>query len=171
MHEIVEEIPFENLIDCQSYTITNLETEIRADQYCQALLKHFHRWLLQEKKYAPLKAGQLAGGADYFLREFLIGARRMNIFSSTPNHIRQFGGNWYIVQNLEPNMAELTPMLDGAAHFYSYCAERELIPAQQAVAIAQETTDLTYYRQRMEDFHALTDNGYHAWERACSLKA
>lgn len=171
MHEIVKEILFKDLIDCQIYTITDLDSEIRADQYCQSLLKHFHRWLLREKKYAPLKAGQLAAGADYFLREFLIGARRMNIFCITPRQIRQFGGNWYIVQNLEPNMAELTPMLDGTAHFYHYCAELELVPAPLATAIEQETSNLAYYRQRIDDFHALTDNGYHAWEQACTLKS
>jgi len=170
MIETIEDIPLSNLTDSRFYNITNLETEILADQYCQSLLKHFHHWLLHSRQYAPLKAGQLAAGADYFLREFLIGARRMNIFSISPNHIRQFGGNWYIVQNLEPNMAELRPVLDGTAHFYHYCTERELVSPQLAAAIEQETIDLTYYQQRIEDFHALTDNGYHAWEQACTLK-
>jgi len=170
MLENIEKIPLAKLTDSRFYNITNLETEILADQYCQSLLKHFHHWLLQSRQYAPLKAGQLAAGADYFLREFLIGSRRMNIFCITPRHIRQFGGNWYIVQNLEPNMVELKPMLDGAAHFYHYCAELEIMPSQLATDIKREAGEIDYYRQRIEDFHALTDNGYHAWEQACTLK-
>lgn len=152
-----------------NYDISDLATEIKVDQLCSMLLKDFHQHLLAELKLAPLDAGALAAGADYFLREFLIGGRQENIFNCTPERIRQFGGHWYIIRNLEPNMAELTTMLSGTAGFYQYCADKKLTEAGNAEAIRQSCSELDYYRQRIEDFHAISGDGFAAWEQACPL--
>ncbi len=165
-----EEIPFSALIDEQNYNISSLESEIRADRYSALLLKHFHRWLLDEQHYEALEAGRLAAGADYFLREFLVGARRQNIFSATAEQLRQFGGNWYIINNLEPNIAELEPMLLGAARFYAYTIEQNLTHSETATAFCTAAEQLDFYRQRIETFNQLVDDGYSAWDQACPLR-
>ena len=170
MAQSTEDIPFSTLINPQNYSIDTLDSEIQADRCCTQLLKHFHRWLLNEQQLEALTAGRLAAGADYFLREFLIGARRQNIFSATAEQLRQFGGNWYIISNLEPNIAELKPMLQGTGLFYEYCAAQDLIDtdiAKQIDAIAKQPA---FFTERIEDFHQLQDDGYSAWDQACSLK-
>ena len=170
MVQNIEEIPFSELVSARNYHIDSLESEIRADRYCTQLLKCFHRWLLDKQRREALEAGQLAAGADYFLREFLIGARRQNIFSATAEQLRQFGGNWYIISNLEPNSAELEPMLQGSALFYNYCVEQDLFSAEEAKAIAGIAQQDTFFSVRIEGFYQLEDDGYSAWDQACSLK-
>lgn len=167
MEHSQDEIAFSALCDRQNYLIDSLETEIRADRHTQQLLKQFHRWLLESKSLEPLTAGLLAGGADYFLRDFLIGAQRRNIFEARAEQLRQFGGNWYIISNLEPNLAELAPMLDGAAHFYHYCAEKNLYPVEEAEQMATLAADRAYYQSRIDSFHQLEGNGYKTWDQEC----
>jgi hypothetical protein len=165
-----EEIPFARLIDPQNYNCSSLNEEIRADQHCSQLLKQFHCWLNEVRQEQALDAGQWAAGADYFLREFLIGARRLNIFSATAEQLRQFGGNWYITNNLEPNISELEPMLIGTALFYQYLTEQGVYTAQAATLFTAEAKALDFYKQRIESFHQLVDNGYRDWDLSCPVR-
>jgi len=152
-----------------NYYINDLESEIAVDQLCKALLKRFHHHLLQERHLEPLESGSQAAGADYFLREFMIGKLQKNIFHATADDIRKFAGHWYIISNLEPNMGELSSMLTGAASFYRYCAEHKLTPVNTAEEITNTCQRSDYFRQRIEDFHNNTGDGYSAWEQACPL--
>jgi hypothetical protein len=160
----------ERLFARESFEIHNLQDEIRADQLCQRLLQCFRRDLEEKDNLPPALAGALAHGADYFLREFVIPDRRENIFFLRPGRVRQFAGNWYIVRNLEPNMAELENILQGIAAFYAYCARVGTVSADLEDTVRQECSMLDYYRQRIEDFWAIEGDGYLAWERACTLK-
>lgn len=169
MSQNTGELPFSTLVNISDYNIDSLESEIRADRYCSQLLKHFHQWLLNDKKYEALEAGKLAAGADYFLREFLVGARRQNIFNATAEQLRQFGGNWYIISNLEPNIPELKPMLLGAADFYAYAAEQKLVNIETADAFATVAQETGYFQTRIDEFYQLVDDGYKAWDQACPL--
>ncbi|SHJ58686.1 hypothetical protein SAMN02745165_02729 [Malonomonas rubra DSM 5091] len=157
------------IFDKNNYQISDLDSEIRVDRLCSELLKAFHQYLLQELKLEPIDAGSQAAGADYFLREFLIGSRQENIFDCTAKRARQFGGHWYIIRNLEPNMEELTTLLSGTAGFYQYCAHNKLISEKDAREITRTCADLDYYRQRIEDFHAIVGDGFASWEKACPL--
>jgi len=148
-----------------NYTIDSLADEIRADQLCSALLKQFHRDLLENSRLEPLEAGSLASGADYFLRDFMISHLRSNIFSCRANAIRRFAGHWYIISNLEPNLAELSSLLKGTESFYQFCAAQKLIEDPQVAEIAAACQDLPYYQQRIESFHAITGDGFNAWEK------
>jgi hypothetical protein len=161
--------PSEALQDRAGYAIATLEDEIRADRQCAALLKQFHQYLLRELRTEPLEAGALAAGADYFLREFIIGDRRENILEIPAVRIRQFGGHWYIVRNLEPNREELDDMLQGTAAFYRYCAARNLIAETAAEAIAAECGRLDDYIRRIEAFHAISGGGFKNWRNSCPL--
>jgi len=157
------------LFNKTNYQIDDLDSEIKVDQLCSALLKRFHQYLLNDLQLDPLEAGSQAAGADYFLREFIIGGRRDNIFNCTAEQIKQFGGNWYIVKNLEPKMPELEIMLSGTASFFMFCAANELTSSENAEQISSACADLDFFRQRINDFHAITGAGFKAWDKACPL--
>lgn len=152
-----------------SFQIDGLSSEIHADKLCTALLKEFHRYLLHERKLDPLDAGSQAVGADYFLREFMIGHRRENIYNGSAEQARKFAGHWYIITTLEPNIKELAAILKGTASFYQYCAEYKLVGADTAAQIEQACGQLDYFRQRIEDFYSITGAAFSPWKNACPL--
>lgn len=154
----------------ENFEVRNLEDEIRVDGLCRRLLQEFHRELLQNRGLPSAEAGALAHGADYFLREFVIPDRRENIFSLPPGRVRQFAGNWYIVRNLEPNMAELTGILRGVAAFYDFCRQAGMVTDDLVAAVRAECAELDFYHRRIEAFWAIEGDGYRTWEEECSLK-
>jgi hypothetical protein len=156
-------------LGAELFDIDNLDDEIRADQACVALLRIFCRDLVEEQGLAPLAAGALAQGADYFLREFVIADRRENIFTLLPGRIRQFAGNWYIVKNLEPNMVELTAILQGTQAFYRYCGSIGRVSLEVNEQVERECDELAFYQERIASFWAITGDGYQRWEGQCSL--
>ena len=154
----------------ESFDIADLQDEIRADRLCHRLLEVFYLDLVEEERTAPAAASLLAYGANYFLREFVIPDRQQNIFTLPPQAVRKFAGNWYIVRNMEPNLAELSDILRGVDAFYRFCSRTGKVSRDRAEAISRECAELDFYRRRIETFWAIEDDGYHAWERECSLK-
>ena len=151
----------------QAYQVSNFDDEIRVDQLCRALLQDFHQYLLE--RFEPLSAGLKAGAADYFLRDFLIDHQRTHAFALSPARIRAFAGNWYIINNLEPNLEELRGLLDGVAAYCRFCLERDLLDKDLAAAAEQECARHSFFEERIDSFHALVGDGYLAWDRACPL--
>jgi hypothetical protein len=156
-------------LNIRGFDVANWQDEARVDRLCVELLKKFHRSLLDEQQTEPLEAGNLARGADYFLREFIIGDRQENIFDITPKRVRQFAGNWYIIKNMEPNMEELTDLLFGIDAFYSWCTDIGHYDDELQKQIQSYCQDLDLYRERIEKFWDITDN-YSEWDSAISLK-
>lgn len=150
------------------FTVTDLDSEIAVDGRCSELLKQFHQQLLQEG-IDPLEGGQLANGADYFLRDFIIADRYMNLFTIDPCCVRQFAGHWYIIKNLEPNIKELATILQGVAVFYAYLYQNGHVSQILSEQIQTETADLELYNGRIDQFWQITDDGYAAWCQACPL--
>ncbi len=144
-----------------NFDIATLEDEIRVDVLCSRLLQTFCRDLVAAGE-EPLRAGQLARGADYFLREFIIADRHDNLFRLDPLRVRQFAGHWYIIRNLEPNVAELRDLLAGVAEFYRYCADHGKVTRSCADTVAVACQNLDYYAGRIEDFWAIVDDGFAA---------
>ena len=153
-----------------NYDTGTLEDELRVNRLCKQLLKQFHRHLLDVLQLDPLEAGEQAAGADYFLLDFMIDNQRANIFAGSAQYLRKFAGNWYIVNNLEPNSDELQVMLAGTANFYRYCAELTLINLESAEQIAATCRQIDYYQQRIEVFLDISGDGYIAWDQECPLK-
>jgi len=153
--------------DIQDFNISDLDDEIRTDILCVEFLTAFHQHLLDNLELDPLIAGSRARGADYFLRDFIIADRRDNIFLIKPERIRQFAGNWYILSNMEPNMVELGDMLAGIAVFYEYCLDLGLIDNETGKEIAAHCLAVQYYTERIESFHAISGDGFIAWNDGC----
>jgi hypothetical protein len=145
-----------------------LDEELQADRECTRILREFHTSLI-EQDCDPLEAGSLAQGADYFLRDFLISACHRSIFTPQKECVKQFAGHWYIVNNLEPSVAELEPILQGVAAFYSFLARRNQVNPQLARRIKNDCEDIEWFKRRLEEFWAIKDDGYRHWRAQCPL--
>ena len=160
----------EDIFNREFYYIKTLDDEIRADKLSQELLKNYRQYLLDELELDPFDAGSYARCADYFLRDYLIDHCRENIFAVDADQITAFAGNWYIVSTLEPNMVELESLLEGIWNFYSFCSEKRIIDPSSLAAISGACTNRSYYQQRIESFHALKEDEFIQWNKACPLK-
>ncbi|AMV72051.1 hypothetical protein JCM30471_05520 [Desulfuromonas carbonis] len=163
------DLPLSEAFPESVFSITTLEDEIRADRFCHQLLLRFASDLVAAGDFDSAAAGALAHGADYFLREFVIGDRRENILQLQPQRLRQFAGNWYIVRNLEPNLKELCAILEGVTVFYHYLAEQGLVPPTLATEMQNQARDVEFFRGRIDAFWAIDNDGYSRWDRACPV--
>lgn len=161
--------PEELVVNKEEFNATSVDDEIRADRLCQKLLRRYYDSLLADG-LAPGDATALANGADYFVRDFLVGYKHRNLFDEQSGIVRQFAGNWYIANTLDPSLEELAGHLRGVSSFYGFLASRGLIAPTFLAAIAGECADLAYYERRIATFWEIEQDGYLAWERDCSLK-
>ena len=173
MNSNIAEMPSadeKELFQPDNYSLSSLEDEIQVDQRCQKLLKLFLGHLHKELGIDQLTAGAHARGADFFLRDYMIDHWHENIFSITPDHVKGFGGNWYIIKTLEPNMKELTSLLEGIASFYTFCAYKKLLRPEISDSIVSACSKLSFYQQRIDSFHELEDGEYLDWDKACPIR-
>lgn len=155
----------------EDYTIRSFDDELRVDQLCTRLLRRFFEDMTGHEGFSPLEAGELCHGADYFLRDFLVADRHLNLFETTAEQVRQFAGHWYIVRTPEPNMTELAAVLAGIHAFYHYLAGRDLVSAGQVQQIIEACGAFAFYRERIETFWAIEGDGFLTWRQACPLPA
>ncbi len=158
-----------NEINKSDFDIETLEDELRVDGLCQGLLRSFYDNRLAAG-LSPHDATLLANSADYYLRDFVVDRMRANPFDENPALVRQFAGNWYIVNTLEPNVDELARHLAGIRAFYRFLCDEGLISAGFIQAVEVECEALPWYSGRIESFWAIQGDGYGAWEQECSLK-
>lgn len=156
-------------IEKNEFDVHTLDDEIRVDALCSDLLRLFYRHLL-EINIPEGEATSMASGADYFTRDFMVARRQKNILDAEPGIVRQFAGNWYITNTLEPNIRELCGHLEGVRAFYGFLHERGFISDELLLAIEKECDDSDYYKERIESFWEIRGDGYFAWERECTLK-
>jgi hypothetical protein len=156
-------------LEIRDYDVQNLDDEIRVDRLCVNLLRHLYQELTQVNGMDGEQAGSCCRGADYFLREFIIGDRCENLFQIAPVRVRQFAGHWYITRTPEPNMVELKEILAGTTAFYKFLARQKLVSESLAEGVSEQCLELDYYQQRIDDFWAIADEGYDDWRQACPL--
>jgi len=156
-------------INKKEFDQETLDDALRVDRLCQDILKHFYL-SLQGEGLSPETATRLAGSADYYVRDFVVDNRVHNLFEERTGLVRQFAGNWYIVNTLEPDIKELGEHLAGIAAFYRFLHDRKLISSSFFKRIEKECADVGYYESRIESFWAIKGDGYEAWEKACTLK-
>ena len=94
-------------VDKEAFELGTLEDELRVDQLCKELLHRFYRELCAQG-VADGEATILASGADFFVRDFVVSIKQLSIFNERPGIVRQFAGNWYIVNTLEPRSAAIS---------------------------------------------------------------
>ena len=147
-----------------------LEDELRVDKLCQDLLLRFYYERL-ESGSEPAEATQWANSADYFIRDFVVGVKQKNLFTSIAGLVRQFAGNWYIMNTMEPVAEEITAHLSGIQEFYRYLHSHQLIDDAVLKGVEQECAAVDYYLHRIESFWNIKGDGYLEWEKECSLKS
>ena len=148
--------------------LDSVAAELKADKQCTDVLREFHNHLL-EHGHEPLEAGELARGADYFLRDFVISACNRSIFTPQMDCVKQFAGHWYIVNNLEPSIEELQPILQGIAAFYEFLQVSDRIAVNIAQNIQRDCTLIDLFSRRLEEFWAIENDGYLKWRAECPL--
>lgn len=169
MGELCEE-GFELLkVDKRDFVPTTLEDELRVDRLCSDLLHRFYSESM-EAGLSPEEATALAGAADYFIRDFVVSIKMRSIFDERPGIVRQFAGNWYIVNTMEPLASEIDGYLAGIRGFYRFLHGHQLISLKFLNMIEAECAERDYYESRIESFWDITGDGYLAWEKECSLK-
>ena len=169
MAELCEE-SFDVLkVDKKEFVPITLDDEVRVDKLCSEILHRFY-CESQEAGLSPEQATALAGAADYFIRDFVVSIKGRSIFEERPGIVRQFAGNWYIVNTMEPRASEIEGYLAGVKEFYRFLYGHQLISLKFLQAIEAECAQLDYYADRIESFWDIKGDGYGAWERECTLK-
>lgn len=169
MGELCEE-GFELLkVDKRDFVPSTLEDELRVDKLCSDLLHRFYCESM-ESGLSPEQATALAGAADYFIRDFVVSIKTRSIFDERPGIVRQFAGNWYIVNTMEPLACEIDGYLAGIREFYRFLHGHQLISLKFLKTIEAECADREFYAGRIESFWAISGDGYLAWEKECTLK-
>lgn len=171
MTVMTEPLPLLQRLNKAGYNIRSLDDEIRVDKLCIDLLRRLNQELTRQSGKASEQAGEICHGADYFLREFIVADRHLNLFSVEASHVRQFAGHWYIIRSPEPNLAELKSILSGTAEFYRFLVRQELIIETICDGIIDQCQEFDYYQSRIDDFWAIEGDGYSAWQQACPLEA
>lgn len=152
------------------FAITTIEDEVRVDALCRDLLMAFYDEL-QAEGGAPEIATELARSADYFVRDFVVGFKQWRLFDESRSPVRPFAGNWYILNTLEPDSAELAKHLAGIVAFYRFLARHDLISASFLERVEAECNNQLFYEERIRSFLDLSGgDSYYEWERACPLK-
>jgi hypothetical protein len=163
------ELEGELTVNRDDFRLESLADELRVDELYREILRRFYFQLLEEG-VTPEKATFLASGADYFIRDFVVGYLQRNLFDEMPGIVRRFAGNWYIVNTLEPNIPELAGHLEGVGAFCRFLRSRELITAEYLAEVERDSADIDFYAGRIDSFWGIKGDGYSAWERECSLK-
>jgi hypothetical protein len=156
-------------LDKRDYLPTTLEDELRVDKLCGDLLHRFYCESM-DAGLSPEAATSLAGAADYFVRDFVISIKNRSVFDERPGLVRQFAGNWYIVNTMEPIASEIAAFLAGIKGFYRFLHGHRLITLKFLQAVEAECGELDYYVSRIDSFWEISGDGYHVWEKECSLK-
>lgn len=169
MAELCEEAFDVLKVDKKDYVPTTLEDEVRVDKLCSDLLHRFYTEC-QMAGLSPEDATALAGAADYFVRDFVVSIKGRSLFDERSGIVRQFAGNWYIVNTMEPLATEIEGYLAGIREFYRFLYGHQLISLKFLQAIEGECSQLDYYAQRVESFWDISGDGYFDWEKECTLK-
>ena len=171
MTVMTEPLPLLQRLNKAGYNIRSLDDEIRVDKLCIDLLRRLNQELTRQSGKASEQAGEICHGADYFLREFIIGECCENLFAIEAIRVRQFAGHWYIIRTTEPNLKELKSILSGTEEIYRILLRQCLISDVSANKITSQCQELDYYQQRIEEFWAIEGDGYDAWRQACPLQS
>ncbi|MBI5444835.1 MAG: hypothetical protein HY900_26935 [Deltaproteobacteria bacterium] len=138
---------------------------VRLDGLCLELVKEFFA-TLQEPSHGsrlPEAASALAHAADRYVRDFLVDFMERDPGDPAERLVRQYVGNWYIVQTLEPSHEEIETILEALDLFYAFLASLGLLEAAEASSFRKALSDHAFFHRRLEEFWDLTPERISAW--------
>ena len=163
---MTEERTPEIVFESDDFEFASLEEELRVDERCQSLLTCFYLQL-QNLGHTPQSASDLAYGADYYLRNFLLDFARQNVVRPKPGIIKYFAASWFITHTLAPEPGVLDQHLAAIQEFYRFLHRQHFISADELDSIEVEAARTDYYHQRIERFLAIVGDGFFAWDAEC----
>jgi len=152
--------------ESDDFDFASLEEELRVDERCQSLLNSFYHQM-QINGQSSQSASDLAYGADYYLRNYLLDFARQNVVRPKPGIVRYFAASWFITHTLAPEPEVLDQHLTAILEFYRFLHHQHYISAEELLSIEDEVADSTYYHQRIEQFLAIVGDGFFSWDAEC----
>lgn len=149
----------------EEFDFVTIEDEVRVDGRCLELLKCFYVQL-QSRGLTPQMSSDMTSRADYYLRNYVIDFTRRNIVRPKSGLISGFAAIWFITNTLDPEFPELELHLEAIAEFYRFLHRQQFISDMELAALEEEIGRSGFYRQRIESFLAIADDGYIAWKEA-----
>jgi hypothetical protein len=140
---------------------------VRLDGLCAELLLEYFRWLQTEagRRSSAREASALAHHADRYVRDFLVDFLESGPGDEEPRRVRQYLGNWYIVQTLTPTHEEIEGIRDALERLYAFLESMELVSGAARGAFREALSDGTLYHERLEGFWALTPEQIEPWRQ------
>ena len=151
------------------FEFSSIEEELRVDERCQSLLNSFYQYL-QSRGFAPQHASDLAYSADYYLRDYVLDFARQNVVCPQPGIITKFAASWFITNTLDPEVKLLERHLEAISELYIFLHKQHFISREELAFLEAEAGKTEYYRQRIEQFLAISGEGYAAWDAECPVK-
>jgi hypothetical protein len=138
---------------------------VRLDGLCLELLQDFFGWLQEPANgpRSPQEASALAHAADRYVRDFLVDFLESGPGDPAERRVRQYVGNWYVVQTLEPSHAEVETILHALELFYAFLPRRGLLEEAEAERFRKALSERAFFHRRLEDFWELTPEGIPGW--------
>ena len=102
---------------------------VELDNQCRELLGNFYEWM-KAPHGAGLKeqeASDLAHAADRYLRDFVVDIKELPPTKSDISTVRQYLGNWYPINTLEPSHEEVDRISKALALFHGWAKSGDIL--------------------------------------------
>lgn len=151
--------------DRGDFTLKGPDDFLRLDTLCAELLRAFCEWMQQPEAggLSPKHAGTLAHAADRYLRDFVVDIKETGPADEDVTLVRQYLGNWYVVNTLAPSHAEIDRISQALSLLYAYLARENIVSEFTWRAVAQSLSDAEFFHRRLEQFWDLNPGAILGW--------
>ncbi len=149
----------------EDFSLRGPDDFVRLDSRCLELLRAFFQWL-QSEGGGGLSEGDASGlahAADRYVRDFLVDIVESGPLDPAEGRVRQYLGNWYIVNTLSPSHEEIDKILRALTLWYRFLVAEGLLPPAVGEAFRGTLSAASLYHRRLEDFWELTPEAIPAW--------
>lgn len=136
---------------------------VRLDGLCGELLREFAPWLQEREEFSAQETAQLTRAADRYLRDFLVDIQERGPADADSASVRQYLGNWYVVNTLIPTHDEIDVILRSLRHLHHFLAETGIADPDPHRELEAVLSNAAFFHRRLEEFWSLTPEGIPAW--------
>ena len=143
--------------------------QFEMDTACMELLAEFFEWLKSPSGAAltPEEASPLAHEADRYLRDFMTEILEFTPSDSTDAVAESYLANWYVINTLMPEPAEISKIARALILLHRYMADKGTITLPMACRVEKLFEDTAFFISRLEEFWNLAPQEITAW-RTCA---
>lgn len=136
---------------------------VRLDSLCGEVLREFDGWLQEREGLGPEEAGRLARAADRYLRDFLVDIQERGPAEAGPASVREYLGNWYVVNTLAPTHGEVEVILRSLRCLHRFFDEVGIMDTGARQEAEGALSDADFFHRRLEEFWELTPDEIIVW--------